>query len=71
MILGSNPKNRRLVYIDGFAGPGGYTNAEKGSPIIALEVAKAVAYRPGATKPATEYSFLFVEKKPDFAASLR
>jgi three-Cys-motif partner protein len=71
MILGSNPKNRRLVYIDGFAGPGSYTNAKKGSPIVALEVAKAVAYRPTAIKSATEYAFLFVEKKPDFATNLR
>src|SRR5271156_6469010 len=37
LILGSNPKNRRLVYIDGFAGPGRYTNTEKSSPIVALQ----------------------------------
>jgi len=29
--------NRRLVYIDAFAGPGIYKNGEPGSPIIVLE----------------------------------
>ncbi len=31
--------NRRVIYIDGFCGPGEYTNREKGSPIVALETA--------------------------------
>ncbi|MEW6363219.1 MAG: three-Cys-motif partner protein TcmP [Acidobacteriota bacterium] len=30
---------RRIIYIDGFAGPGRYKGGEKGSPIIALDVA--------------------------------
>ncbi len=30
----------RLLYIDGFAGPGEYEGGEDGSPIIALKVAK-------------------------------
>lgn len=34
-ILGSN--FRRLVYIDGFAGPGQYLGGESGSPLIALD----------------------------------
>ncbi len=71
MILGSNPKNRRLVYIDGFAGPGRYTNTDKSSPIVALRAAQAAARRAGVTGNTTEYSFLFVEKKADFAKSLR
>jgi len=32
-------KYKRLVYIDGFAGPGRYKGGEPGSPIIALDVA--------------------------------
>jgi len=71
MILGSNPKNRRLVYIDGFAGPGRYTNTDKSSPIVALRAAQAAAGRTGAMGNITEYSFLFVEKKADFAKNLR
>src|SRR5215475_1669133 len=31
--------NRRIVYIDGFSGPGEYAGGEPGSPIIALEAA--------------------------------
>jgi hypothetical protein len=27
-ILGTNPTNKRVVYIDGFAGPGRYANSE-------------------------------------------
>lgn len=34
-ILGSF--NGRLLFIDGFAGPGEYANGEKGSPLVALE----------------------------------
>ncbi|MGC1375672.1 MAG: three-Cys-motif partner protein TcmP, partial [Anaerolineales bacterium] len=36
-ILGS--KNARIVYIDGFCGPGKYIGGEEGSPIIALHEA--------------------------------
>lgn len=71
MILGSNPRNRRLVYIDGFAGPGHYTNTQKSSPLVALQAAKAAASRAGSAGSATEYSFLFVEKKAEFAKNLR
>ena len=35
-IMGRN--NQRIVYLDGFAGPGRYKGGEKGSPIIALEI---------------------------------
>jgi len=38
-ILGRH--NSRIVYIDGFAGPGEYSGGEPGSPIIALEAAYA------------------------------
>jgi three-Cys-motif partner protein len=34
-----NKYHRRIVYIDGFCGPGRYKGGEPGSPIIALEVA--------------------------------
>lgn len=67
-ILGS--ANKRLVYIDGFAGPGRYTNADQSSPIAALQAAKAAIERPGATLNDVSFNFLFVEKQPDFAASL-
>lgn len=70
-ILGANPANKRLVYIDGFAGPGQYTNSEQSSPLAALQSAKAAIERPGARLDKVEFSFLFVEKRRDFADNLR
>ena len=40
-ILGR--QNRRLVYVDGFCGPGRYTGGEPGSPLVAVEVVQALA----------------------------
>jgi three-Cys-motif partner protein len=58
-ILGTY--NRRVVYVDGFAGPGG----EPGSPIVALEAALThQAKLPG------ELVFLFIEKDTDRADHL-
>ena len=39
-ILGRSMRDQKLTYIDGFAGPGQYTNYSKGSPIAALTAAK-------------------------------
>src|ERR1039457_3034513 len=70
-ILGTNPGNKRLIYIDGFAGPGGYTNTAQSSPVAALQGAKAAIEQPGAKLDETEFSFLFVERQKEFADSLR
>jgi three-Cys-motif partner protein len=70
-ILGTNPKNKRLVYIDGFAGPGKYSNSDQSSPVAALQAARAAIERPGANLNDTEFSFLFVEKRRDFVENLR
>ena len=56
----------RIVYIDGFAGPGRYSNGEDGSPIIALKTALRYADRIKG-----DMSFLFVEKAQDRADMLR
>jgi three-Cys-motif partner protein len=54
-ILGTY--NKRIVYIDGFSGPGRYKGGEPGSPIVALQAALAhQAKLPG------ELVFLFIEK---------
>lgn len=58
--------NRRIVYYDGFAGPGEYSEGEKGSPLIALGAAIGHNYKPG-----TELVFIFVEEREDRATSLR
>ncbi|HMD53348.1 MAG TPA: three-Cys-motif partner protein TcmP, partial [Phycisphaerae bacterium] len=48
-----------------------YTNTEKSSPIVALQAAKAAVLSAGVAGSTTEYSFLFVEKKSDFASNLQ
>ncbi|MCY4108868.1 MAG: three-Cys-motif partner protein TcmP, partial [Chloroflexi bacterium] len=53
-----------LVYIDGFAGPGRYSNGEDGSPVIAV---KAALERQNQIDSMT---FLFVEKDRDRADML-
>ena len=55
-----------LLYIDGFAGPGRYSNREYGSPIIAL---RAALKQQKILKP--KMSFLFVERVNDRANMLR
>ena len=32
--------NQRVLYIDGFSGPGEYSNGEDGSPLIVLKAAR-------------------------------
>ena len=39
-ILGRSRRNQTLLYIDGFAGPGEYTNSPIGSPIAAFDAAQ-------------------------------
>ena len=53
-------KNRgRIVYYDGFAGPGRYSKGEDGSPVIALRV--ALTHK---LPPTTVDVFVFDEKDP-------
>src|SRR2546427_2394378 len=55
----------RIVYIDGFAGPGRYKGGEEGSPLIAIRTAA------GHVLPlAQEIVFLFIEARPDRKAHL-
>ena len=48
----------RLIYLDGFAGPGIYASGELGSPVIALETAVNHILLPRFK----EITFLFIEK---------
>jgi three-Cys-motif partner protein len=49
--------NQRVLYIDGFAGPGSYAGGEDGSPLIALKSA-----RDHHARPKSEVVFTFIEK---------
>lgn len=51
----------RIVYIDGFCGPGRYLDGEPGSPIIALELAVSHAEK----LPGTEFVFIFIDQDKD------
>lgn len=48
----------RIVYVDGFAGPGRYTGGQPGSPVIALDRAKNHS-----APLQTELVFLFIERE--------
>lgn len=63
-ILGTY--NRRIVYIDGFCGPGKYVGGEVGSPIIALEEAVKHAAR----LVGNQVTFLFMDERSDRIAQL-
>jgi len=58
-------RESRVVYLDGFAGPGQYIGDEPGSPIIALDTA-----RTHAAPLSEEFVFLFIEQDPDRADHL-
>lgn len=53
--------NKRILFIDGFAGPGVYTHGEYGSPIIALQT-----FKDHINLKHTEFEivFIFIEKDP-------
>src|SRR2546425_2365549 len=57
----------RLLYVDGFAGPGRYEGGEPGSPIIAL---RAAALRTRPLGP-SRIEFLFIEERADRAHALQ
>jgi len=63
-ILGST--QGRIVFIDGFAGPGQYDKGERGSPLIALDV-----FRQHQAKFKAEVQFVFIEKEAKRAAHLK
>jgi three-Cys-motif partner protein len=54
-------RERKLVYIDGFAGPGKYKGGEIGSPLIAIKVATEHKLKDRFGK----IIFTFIEKRPD------
>jgi three-Cys-motif partner protein len=59
--------NKRLVYIDGFAGPGVYEQGEPGSPIIALQTFLGHSHRSHIT---AELVFIFIEDDEERAERL-
>ena len=60
--------NRRVLFCDGFAGPGVYKNGEDGSPLIAIKTLINHTHFP---KINAEIIFIFIEKNKDHLACLR
>ncbi|MFQ5871407.1 MAG: three-Cys-motif partner protein TcmP [Candidatus Geothermarchaeales archaeon] len=52
--------NQRIIYLDGFAGPGRYAGGEDGSPVIAIRTAAEHV-----VPLAREILFYFIEVRPD------
>ena len=53
---------RRLLYVDGFAGPGEYEGGKDGSPIIALKVASDHVLKNKLQRSGMELAFFFIEE---------
>jgi three-Cys-motif partner protein len=67
-ILTQQGYHGRVVFIDGFAGPGVYDTGEPGSPIVAL---KTLVEHTAFKGMRGEFVFLFIEKDPKRVASLK
>lgn len=61
-----NRYNERIIYLDGFCGPGRYSGGEPGSPLIAINT--ALTHR---RKMTGELVFIFVDEAPDRIANLK
>lgn len=65
-ILGQT--NGRVLFVDGFAGPGVYADGEEGSPIIALNTLTNHAAR---NRISANVLYLFIEERKDRASHLQ
>ncbi|MXY31156.1 MAG: three-Cys-motif partner protein TcmP [Gammaproteobacteria bacterium] len=66
-ILGMGRRNQRILFIDGFAGPGEYQGGEEGSPLVAMRVLSQHSSR---SRIRAEVVFVFIEKDPTRAQHL-
>ena len=67
-ILGMGNAHSRIVFVDGFAGPGEYADGEEGSPVVAMRV---LAEHAATERIKAEVVFVFVEERPDRAKHLQ
>ena len=67
----SAPPDRKILYVDGFAGPGEYAAGEDGSPILALKTARDHKLISRLTRQGVKIVFLFIEERHDRYANLR
>ena len=67
-ILGMGNANGRILFIDGFAGPGEYADGEEGSPVVAMRV---LAEHAAKQRIGAEVVFAFIENHAGRANHLR
>ena len=70
-ILGTSKFGRDILYVDGFAGPGEYTNAPDGSPVAAIRAATHARRTHAGRWKANKFRCAFIEQKPRRAENLR
>ena len=66
-ILRMGRRNQRILFIDGFAGPGEYQGGEEGSPLVAMRVLSQHSSR---SRIRAGVVFVFIEKDPTRAQHL-
>lgn len=64
-ILGRSKYRQNLWYIDGFAGPGEYTNSPTGSPVAAITSASEALQSVGGQWKAGGIHCVFIEENPE------
>lgn len=64
-ILGRSKSRQNLWYIDGFAGPGEYTNSPTGSPVAAITSASEALQSVGGQWRAGGIHCVFIEENPE------
>lgn len=70
-ILGRSKSRQDLWYIDGFAGPGEYTNSPTGSPVAAITSASEALRSVGGQWRAGGIHCVFIEENPERFAHLK
>jgi three-Cys-motif partner protein len=71
LILGRGKRSREILYVDGFAGPGEYTNSDMGSPIAALAAANSARMQIGSKWLAGTIQCAFIEPDSERCKNLR
>jgi three-Cys-motif partner protein len=64
-ILGRSRRGQELLYVDGFAGPGEYSNYPTGSPLASLSAAKQALELTGSQWIASKIHCAFIEADTD------
>ncbi len=70
-ILGRAKRGQQILLVDGFAGPGEYTNASDGSPVVALITASAAIKTLASAWVAGDVNCAFIEPDKDRCDHLR